>query len=100
MSKSEIEQALESKGNFVQANELNEFLKEHMTMEMKKFVLLKLAGVYEKMKMLKEAAKIYDSAAMVSIAFSEKIKHYLTGADLYIKSDAFDMADSAMKKAM
>ena len=100
MIKSEIEQELEGKGNFVQANELNEFLKEPITMEMKKFILLKLAEVYEKMKMLKEAAKMCDRAAMISIAFSEKIKHYLKEAELYIRSDAFDLADSAMKKAM
>lgn len=100
MTKSEIEQALEGKGNFVQANELSEFLKNPLTMDMKKFVLLKLAEVYEKMRMPKEAAKMYDSAAIVAIVFSEKIKYHLKEAGLYIYAGAFDRADSAMRKAL
>ena len=100
MSKSEIEDVLKDKGNFVKANELNEFLKNPLTMEMKKFALLKLAEVYEQMRMLKEAAKTHDSAAIVSIAFSEKIKHFLKEAELYIRAGEFDRAGSARKKAM
>lgn len=67
---------------------------------MKKFVFLKLAELYEKITMLKEAAKNYDNAAMVSIAFSEKINHYMKEAELYIKADDFEKSDEAMKKAM
>ncbi len=100
MIKSEIEEELSDKGDFVQIDYLTRFLKEPLTMDMKKFVFLKLAVLYEKIGMLKEAAKNYDSAAMVSIAFSEKINHYLKGAELYIKADDFEKADAAMKKAM
>ena len=69
-------------------------------MDMKKFVFLKLTVLYEKVGMLEEAAKNYDNAAMVSIAFSEKINHYIKEAELYIKADDFEKSDGAMKKAM
>lgn len=100
MVKSEIEEQLAGKGDFVQIDYLTKFLEEPLTMDMKKFVFLKLAVLYEKTSMLKEAAKNYDNAAMVSIAFSEKINHYMKEAELYIKADDFEKSDEAMKKAM
>ena len=100
MTKSEIEGELADKGDFVQIDYLTRFLNEPLTMDMKKFVFIKLAELYEKIGMLKEAAKNYDNAAMISIPFSEKINHYMKEAGLYIKADDFEKADEAMKKAM
>ena len=100
MQKHEIEQELEGRGSFIQIDHLNQFLKEPLTMDMKKFVYLKLAGLYEKISMLTEAAKIYDNIGMISIAFTEKIKHFVKEAELYIKTGSFDRADEAMRKAM
>jgi len=100
MVKSEIEEQLAGKGNFVQIDYLTRFLEGPLTMDMKKFVFLKLAELYEKISMLKEAAKNYDNAAIVSIAFSEKINHYMKEAELYIRADDFEKCDNAMKKAM
>ena len=100
MIKSEIEGELAGKGDFIQIDYLTRFLKEPLTMDMKKFVFLKLAELYEKISMLKEAAKNYDNAAMISILFSEKINHYMKEAELYIKADDFEKSDRAMKKAM
>ena len=100
MVKSEIEEQLAGKGNFIQIDYLTRFLKEPLTMDMKKFVFLKLAELYEKTSMLKDAAKNYDNAAMVSIAFSEKINHYIKEAELYIRADDFEKSNEAMKKAM
>jgi tetratricopeptide (TPR) repeat protein len=100
MSKSEIEQELEGKGNFVQIDHLTYFLKENLTLDMKKFICIKLATLYEKVGMLTEAAKMYESAGIISIAFTEKMKHFVKEAELYIKTGSFDRADEAMKKAM
>ncbi len=47
MQKHEIDQELEGRGSFIQIDYLNQFLKEPLTMDMKKFVYLKLAGLYE-----------------------------------------------------
>ena len=76
MTKSEIEQFLQGKGDYVQIDHLSRFIKEPVALETKKFVFLKLATLYEKAKMFNEAAKMYDNAAGLSIAFIEKIKHY------------------------
>lgn len=100
MTKSEIEEELVDKGDFVQIDYLTKFLEEPLSMGIKKFVFVKLAELYEKTSMLEEAAKNHDSAAMISILFSDKIKHYMKGAELYIKAGDFEKADGAMKKAM
>lgn len=100
MTKSEIEQFLKGKGDFVQIDHLGRFLKEQIAMETKKFVFLKLADLYEKARMMNEAAKMYSNAADISIPFVEKIKNYMKETELYVKVGAFDKADQAMKKAL
>lgn len=100
MTKSEIEQFLNGKGDYVQIDHLGRFLKEPIALDTKKFVFLKLAVLYEKARMLNDAAKMYDNAAGISIAFVEKIKHYMKETELYAKLGAFDRVEQAIKKAM
>ncbi len=100
MTKSEVEKELADKGDFVQIDYLTNFLKESMTRDMKKFVFIKLAELYEKTGMLKEAAKNHSDAALISIPFAEKINHYVKEAELYIKTGDFEKAEEARKKAM
>ncbi len=100
MTKSEIEQFLKSKGDYVQIDHLGRFLKEPLHMEIKKFVFLKLAVLYEKAKMFNEAAKMYNNVADLSIPFVEKINYHMKEAELYSRIGAFDRVELAMKKAM
>lgn len=100
MSKSQVEEELSTKGDFVKIDLLTKFLREELSLDMKKFVYLKLAGIYEKLKMPGNAAKMFDNAAIASIAFSEKIKFHLKEAESYIKSGCFDNVNAAIKKAM
>lgn len=100
MSKTEIENFLKGKGNFVQLDYLNRFLNESLSMDMKKFVHLKLASIYERAGMLSEAAKGYNSAASFSITFSDKMNNYVKESELYIRAGNFVKSDEAMKKAM
>ena len=100
MTKSEIEQELKGKGDFVQIDHLGRFLKEQMALDTKKFVFLKLASLYEKASMLHDSAKMYDNAAEISIPFVEKIKHYTKEAELYVKAGSFDRVELAMRKAL
>lgn len=100
MTKTEIEQALQGKGDFVQIDHLSRFLKEPIALDTRKFIFLKLAELYEKARMFNDAAKMYDSAAGISIAFVEKIKHYMKETELYAKTGAFDRVEQAMKKAV
>lgn len=100
MTKTEIEQELKGKGDFVQIDNLGRFLKDPIAMDTKKFVFLKLAALYEKTRMMNDSAKMYDNAAELSIAFTEKIKHYLKEAELYVKTGSFDRVENAMRKAL
>ena len=101
MTKSEIERDLQGKGNFVQIDHLNRFLKDHpLNMDTKKFIFLKLASLYEASKLFGETAKAYDNAASISLTFAEKIKHYTKAAESYARLGAFDRIDEAMRKAM
>jgi tetratricopeptide (TPR) repeat protein len=99
MSKKDIEKELEGKGDFVQIDYLTKFLRENPRIDIKKFVYLKLADIYEERGMFNEAAKMLNDAALISIAFSEKIKHYVKEAELYIKSGDFEKVDKAVNKA-
>lgn len=100
MNKQEIEDFLNSKGDFVKIDHLTRFLKEDIPVDIKKFVYLKLAEIYEKKGMFNEAAKMFDNIALLSIAFSKKIKNYVKEAGLFIKAGYFDRADEAVRKAM
>ena len=100
MAKSEIEKEIAGKGTFVQIDWLSRFLKEPLTMDMKKFIFLKLAEVYERINMFKEAAKMYDNMANLSITFVEKIKHYMRSVEAYVKGGDVAGSEEAMKRAM
>lgn len=100
MSKLDIETCLNAKGNFIKIDYLTRFLKEDLPLDMKKFLFLKLAKTYEEMKMFVDAAKIFNSLAIISISFSDKINNYIKESKSYIKANNFSKADEAMKKAM
>ena len=100
MTKSEIEREIAGAGTFVQIDHLTRFLKEPLTMEMKKFVYQKLADIYEKTNMFKESGKMYSNMADLSITFVEKIKHHMKSVETYVKGGDVVEAENAMKKAM
>ncbi len=100
LSKSDIEKEIEGKGDFVQIDYLTEILEEKIPIDVRKFICFKLAEIYERKGVFDSAAKMFNNIALISIAFSEKIKHYIKESELYIKAGVFDKADEAMKKAM
>jgi len=100
MSKSDIEKCLGSKGNFIKIDYLTKFLKEDISLDMKKFCYSKLAETYENMKMFSDAARTFSSLAIISLTFSEKIKNYISESKFYIKAGEFTKSDEALKNAM
>ena len=100
MSKLDIEKCLNSKGNFIKIDYLTKFLKEDIPIDLKKFCYIKLAQTYENMKLFSDAAKTFGSIAILSIAFTEKIKNHIMEAKNYVKASEFAKADEATKKAM
>ena len=99
MSRSQDEEILNQKGDFVQIDYLTRFLREELSLDMKKYSYIKLAEIYEKMGMFDNATKMLDNAVLVSLTYPEKIKFHLKEAELYIRMGSFENADKAIRKA-
>jgi len=100
LSKSDVEEKLVGRGDFVNIDYLSKLLNEKLHRDTKKFVYLKLIEIYERTRMFNDVAKMYEGIASISIAFSEQIKNHLKATEYYIKAGFFDKADYAMKKAL
>lgn len=99
-TKSEVEEKLRGKGSFVQLEYLTSLMKKELPLDVKKFVGLKLAEIYENTNMFSDAAQIYETLAMISVKSSERVDFYVKETQAYIKSDSFERADTAMRKAL
>ncbi|MBU2104906.1 MAG: hypothetical protein KKF67_04015 [Nanoarchaeota archaeon] len=100
ISKSEIEEYVGKRGDFINIDYLSGLLKKELPFDVKKFVHLKMIEIYEHLKMFADAARVYESLAIISLAFSEKVKYYVKETESYIKAGAFDKADKALNKAI
>ncbi len=100
LSKSDVEEKIQGKGDFLKIEILNTLLKQKLHRDTKKFVYLTLIEIYNKRKMFNDVAKMFEGIASISIAFSEQIKNYLKATENYIKAGFFDKADYSMRKAL
>lgn len=100
MSKLDIEKCLNAKGNFIKIDYLTRFLREDVPLDMKRFCYVKLAETYCDMKMFGDAAKTFNSLAIIAIAFTDKINNYVKEAKSYVQAGDFAKADEATQKAM
>lgn len=100
ISKSQVENDIAGKGEFIQIDRLTRFLKDPLSTDVKRFIFLKLAEIHEKISMLRESAKDYSNAGSISVTFSDKMKYFVKEAEMYVKSGDLEMADKAMKRAM
>lgn len=102
LSKSEIERAIEGKGDFMQINFLKNFIEKNHSLptDVKKFAYEKLAKLYQKKFLLEEAAKAYENIALSAIRYTEKIQYYMKEAEMWIQKGDFDRADKAMRHAL
>ena len=98
MSKAEIEKELYGKGDYVQIDNITRFLKENLPMDTKRFLYMKLAGIYERRRMFIEAADVYGKAEEIALTPSEKLNYSVKETEDYIKSGFFDKADAAIRK--
>ena len=100
MRKTEIEEVLNGKGEFVQIDYLTRFLKEMPPLEMRKFAYSKLAEIYDSRKMYSDSANCYRNLAINSITFKDKIKYFIESAKAHIKNFHFEEADLSLKRAL
>lgn len=101
MTKVEIESYIKGKGDFVQIDHLTRFLtNKNIPSDKRRFVYEKLAEIYERKRMFVEASKCYNTIAISSVTFSDKIKNHVKEAEMHIKGGTLEYVDDAVKKAM
>jgi tetratricopeptide (TPR) repeat protein len=100
MHKDEVEAVLRGKGEFVQIDYLNRYLKLMPPIEMKKFAFLKLAQIYESRKLYSDVARCYRNIAMIALTFKDKFEFLMKETEAWIKAGEFFEADKSMKNAL
>ena len=100
MRKTEIESFLNGKGEFIQIDYLNRYLKLMPPIEMRKFAYLKLAEIYGQKRMFFDAAKAYKEVGNNCLNTKEKVGYCIKEAESYLKAGEFFEADKSIKKAI
>jgi tetratricopeptide (TPR) repeat protein len=99
MHKAELTAELETKGDYIQMDYINRFLKLIPPHEMRKFAYGKLGELYMKHQMFKDASKIYQNIALNSITYKDKIKYFLFSTKALLEGGFFEDAERALKRA-
>ncbi len=99
-NRQEIESRLKSMGDYVRIQYLRDCLKAVSDFETKKFVLIKLAGLYETRGMFDEAGRMYRNMAEINTTFQGKINDFVKSGELLIRSGKFEEADISFKRAL
>ncbi len=96
----EIEARLTTMGDYIKMEYLTDCLKTPLDFDTKKFVLIKLAGIYELKKMYPEAARLYKSMADISSTTQGKINDYVKAGQFFVTAGKFEDADYTFGKAL
>ncbi|MFA5992909.1 MAG: hypothetical protein WC796_04345 [Candidatus Pacearchaeota archaeon] len=99
LTKKEVEDVIASHDSFVKLDKLKRLLPLADSLDIKKFVLLKLAEVNESKNFLSEAAKHIEAAAEMSLTPKEKIELFMKEAEILVKGEHFEMSDKTFAKA-
>lgn len=100
MTKSEIENELKDKGDFVKIDYLSRYIHEDLATDIRKFCYEMISEIYERRSMFNDAAKAMDIVGENVPALNDKIKYFTKEAELYIKAGYFDKAEEAIRKAL
>jgi tetratricopeptide (TPR) repeat protein len=100
MTKLDIEKELNGQGDYVQIDNITRFIKENPAIDIKRFVYLKLAGIYERRNMFADAAEVYMKLIEISLVEKDKVNYLTKSTENYIKAGFFDKADATLKKAL
>ncbi len=96
----EIEKRIEGQGDFVKMSYLQRALNSRLGLDARKFVLLRLAGIYEDRKMFMEASKSIRDAAEINVTFRDKIRDFMKSVELSIRGGDYLEADRTFAKAL
>jgi tetratricopeptide (TPR) repeat protein len=100
IGKKEIEQKFGEMNDYLKMEYLRSCLKNQLDFETRKFVLVKLAGLYEAKGMLLEAGKMMRFAAEINTNVEIKIGDFIKSVELFVRGGDYDSADVAAKKAI
>tara|TARA_Y100000034_G_scaffold121622_2_gene166073 strand:- start:881 stop:1441 length:561 start_codon:yes stop_codon:yes gene_type:complete len=98
-NKIEIEGRLKDMGDFMKMHYLESCLKSVLNFETKKFVLTRLAGIYEVRRMFRDAGRLFRDSADINSTYDGKIQDFLKSGELFIQAGQFDEADVSFSKA-
>jgi len=98
-SRSAIEASLAKMGDYVKIDFLTRCLKRGIDIDTKKFVMLKLALIYDERRMPLEGAKLMRNVAELEATDGSRINAFIKSAEMYVKANAFEEADISFSKA-
>ena len=79
---------------------LQRALKSGLDFDTRRFVLLRLAGIYEARNMFNESARLVKSSADINTTYSGKINDYLKSVQLFIRTGNFEESEISFKQAL
>ncbi len=99
ITRKEVEAKLAEVGDYVKMDFLQQCLKKQIDFDTRRFVTVRLSGIYESRNMFLEAAKLMRNVADINTTFEGKYNDFSKSMELYIKAAEFDEADLSFKKA-
>lgn len=100
MTRGEIEKRFNEMGDYVKIDYLSSCLKNRIDFDTRKFVLVKLAGLYEQKKMYTHAAECMRNAAEINTSTQTRTTDFLKAIDLYVKGGEYSNAEGTMRLAL
>lgn len=100
LSRKEIDVKLAKSGDYVKMDYLQSCLKKQLDFDTKRFVMIKLAEVYEIRKMYFEAGKLIKNVADINTTFEGKMNDFVKSMELFIRAGNYEEAEISFKKAI
>lgn len=99
-TRQEIEARLSSMGDYVKMEYLSRCLKQHLDFDTKRFVILKLASLYEGRSMFLEAGKLLRNVADIEPTQNSRINDLIKSAEMFVKAGNYEEAEMTIKRAL
>ena len=99
-NRKEVEEKLKTVGDYVKMDYLQRCLRQTLDFDTRRFVLLTLSEIYEKRGMFLESGKLLRHASEINPTEMGKKQELVKSAELFVKGNNFDEADTSFKKAL
>ncbi|MFH1289839.1 MAG: hypothetical protein ABIH92_00345 [Nanoarchaeota archaeon] len=99
VTKKDIENRFIEMNDYMKIEYLKSCLKNHLDFDTRKFVLVKLSGLFEAKGMFLDAGRMMKSAAEINTNRQTKINDFVKAVELFVRGGSYDDADVVTKKA-